>query len=388
MSTPRTTSSAPAGKLKGTAFAAIVQPTPSVVSRQCRYWPGRAVISETVHILHPRQSSRHAPPRQALRALLCTGDRRRIVRTLRPEITGARHRLRAASLPFFPAAQCRHTTTSARMISPEAHPAPRNPGAGPARNRAPAQAPDPARALNAARPAAPRGHTPEHGSPRRYLRAGVSSITKSHKRLTDTVDDPGPQGPDLRKRPRTGPRRRQKTVRPTCARWSRGRGPRPGPRRPLGRHSGIAGCPVVSRSPVRPSHPSPAVPQAGSEGGGGREHARHVVHSHGQGDRLRCRRPGDPDFTGCPPGREGGPLGGPLALTPSCDTPCGPADSLANRSRRPRCRAVVDISAAPSGTSGGGRNRCRERSASTMGWLDQGDGSSCRRTGDDDPQGQ
>ncbi len=52
---------------------------------------------------------------------------------------------------------------------------------------------------------------------------------------------------------------------PTCARWYRGTDPGSEPERLPARRSGIAGCSVVSRSPVRPSHVVRNLPWPGKE---------------------------------------------------------------------------------------------------------------------------
>lgn len=129
--------------------------------------------------------------------------------------------LTAAALRFFPVAQRRHTATPARTLPREAPPRPTRP-----ESRTSAQLRARAHAQPGTHPQPrsswrPQGRHPSAEAPPAPL-PGASSITKSHKRLTNTVDAPGVQGPDLCKRLQTGPRGRQKTGWPTCARWDHG----------------------------------------------------------------------------------------------------------------------------------------------------------------------
>lgn len=51
----------------------------------------------------------------------------------------------------------------------------------------------------------------------------MPSHTSRHAPVTNTIDAAGPPNPNPREQHRIGPRGRQKTVLPTCARWSRAR---------------------------------------------------------------------------------------------------------------------------------------------------------------------
>lgn len=97
-------------------------------------------------------------------------------------------------------------------------------------------------------------------NPRRHQPTGVRT---SHMPITNSVDAPGPQVPDLRLRDSHGLPGPHKTRSTTCAMWYPGTARSPGPERLLARQSGIAGCSVVSRSPVRPSHLSRDVTSPG-----------------------------------------------------------------------------------------------------------------------------
>ena len=127
--------------------------------------------------------------------------------------------------------------------------------------------------------AAPGGAAPARGRWRRRARSPRSrSAARRARRAWPAAGRRGrrrsPPGRRGRRRARAGRNGRPATAGParapagpTCAMWYPGRGRGSGRGRLPARRSGIAGCSVVSRSPVRRSHTAPSATAAGTERG-------------------------------------------------------------------------------------------------------------------------